>query len=469
MRLHQPVGVRDPHDRGLRHRRVLQQAALHLGRREPFARHLEQLVGPAAVGVVPVGVAPDQVSGHHPLAPEAGLTLVQLLPVAQRPRPATHPQVPHRAVGHLPALLVHHLHLEPRHHLTQGPAPHPAHPVGEEDVPLLRGAESVEEGHAEEPIPPVVQRLGQALARGGGEAQRGEVLPARLRMAHHLVDHGGDGDQDRRPVPCDPLEDGLRGAVVGEQHAGGARGEREQEIGAHRVAEVELGHRERHIPLGIAEHVAGVALRAVHVRAVRLHRGLGAAGGAAGEEPDRGVVAVGGEVAPGVRRRIEARRPLALAPDEQPGCMRGPGGHGAKRIGVLRAHQRRRGAAVLEEIPDRVGLELRVDHHYDGADLQDAEQRRHEVGPVGQGDDHALLRRHARRGEHVGIAVRPRLHLAVAPPSGVGQQRGPVSPTLAHPGIEEVLGDIQVGRRFGGHGECTWVTSDRLERPVRTQ
>ena len=101
-----------------------------------------------------------------------------------------------------------------------------------------------------------VQLFGQSLARGGCQAQRGEVLAAGLGMTHHLVDHGGDGDQDGRPVPRDPAEDDFRGAAVIEQHAGGAGGEGKQEIGARRVAEVELGHRERDVVLGVAEDLA---------------------------------------------------------------------------------------------------------------------------------------------------------------------------------------------------------------------
>ena len=150
-----------------------------------------------------------------------------------------------------------------------------------------------------------------------------------------------------------------------------------------------------------------------------------------------------------------ARRdlPFAAAHHQQRGCVRGPRRRGAERVGPLRSHQRDGGAAVLEEILDGVGLELRVDHHYDGADLQDAEQGRHVVRPVGQGDDHALFRRHSRRTEHVGIAVGQCLHLTVGPPSGIGQQRGAVAPTFAHPGIEKEVGDVQVRRLFVSHAE----------------
>src|SRR5882724_4106245 len=171
VRLDQAVGVGHAHHRHLRHRRVEQQAAFHLGGGEPLARHLEQLVGPAAIGVVAVGVAPDQVSCNYPLAPEAGLALLRLVPVAQGLRPAPHPEVPDGPVGHLPTLLVRHLDLEAGHYLTQCPVENQAQSVGEEDVPHLRGAQAVEQRKSECPVPPGVQLFGQTLSRGGGQAQ----------------------------------------------------------------------------------------------------------------------------------------------------------------------------------------------------------------------------------------------------------------------------------------------------------
>ena len=66
--------------------------------------------------------------------------------------------------------------------------------VREEDVPHLRRAETIEKGHAEALVPPGVELLGQALSRGGGQAERGQVLTGGLRVIHHLVDHGGDRD-----------------------------------------------------------------------------------------------------------------------------------------------------------------------------------------------------------------------------------------------------------------------------------
>ena len=124
----------------------------------------------------------------------------------------------------------------------------------------------------------------------------------------------------------------------------------------------------------------------------------------------------------------------------------------AEGLGALGCHQGHDGAAVLEEILDGVGLEVRVDHHYDGPDLQDAEQGRHVVGPVGQGDDDALLRSDSGLREHVGIAVGQCLHFTVAHPSGIGVQRAPVSPAFAHPGIEKEVGDVEMRRMFCVHG-----------------
>ena len=117
--------------------------------------------------------------------------------------------------------------------------------------------------------------------------------------------------------------------------------------------------------------------------------------------------------------------------------MRRLAGGGLEGVGAIVRHQRGHRPAVLEEVGDRVGLELRVDHHHDGADLQDAEQRRDVVGSVGQSDDHPLFRRHSRRREHVGIPVGQGLHLAVGPASGPGVERDAVSPSLLDPGIEK--------------------------------
>ena len=337
-------------------------------------------------------------------------------------------------------------------------------------MPLLRGAESVEERNAERPIPPRVQLLRQALAGGRGQPEAGEVLTVGLRVAHHLVDHGGHGDEDGRSVPRDAAEDGVGGTALVEQHAARARREGEQEVGSHRVAEIELRHRERHVVLAVAEDVTGVALRGIDVGPVRLHRGLGTPRRAAGEEPDGGIVAVGGKVLPAIRRGCESGRPGARPHDQQRRRVGHPGGRGAKRIRALRRDKGDDGATVLEEVFDRVGLELRVDHHYHGADLQDAEQRSNEVGAVGQGDDHALLRRHARRAEHVGIAVGQRLNLAVGEAARVGDQRGPVSPPFTHPGVEEPVGDVELGGKLVRHGVVSGVCHpERSEGAMVTQ
>src|SRR5690606_12630457 len=119
-------------------------------------------------------------------------------------------------------------------------------------------------------------------------------------------------------------------------------------------------------------------------------------------------------------------------------------GRGAEGIGPFGGDQRHHRPAVAEEVLDGLRLEFRVDHHHDGADLQGAEQRRHVVRAIGQGDDHPLFGRHSRRTQQVGIAVGLRLHLAITPPSGIGDEGGPVPPTLPHPGIEKEVGDVEL-------------------------
>src|SRR5437879_8462026 len=80
---------------------MLQQTVLHFLRRQPLARYLEQVVGPAAVGEIAIDVAPDHIARDVPLAQKSLLRLLHLLPVAQGARGAAHPQGTHFAVGQL--------------------------------------------------------------------------------------------------------------------------------------------------------------------------------------------------------------------------------------------------------------------------------------------------------------------------------------------------------------------------------
>src|SRR5438093_554007 len=127
-------------DRDLLHRRMLQQTVLDFLRRQPLARHLEQVVGPAAVGEITVGVAPDHIARDVPLSQKSLLRLLHLLPVADRARAAAHPQGAHLAVGQLAPRVIAHLDLEPRNDGPERPRAHVSGTIGDEYVPHLRRA-----------------------------------------------------------------------------------------------------------------------------------------------------------------------------------------------------------------------------------------------------------------------------------------------------------------------------------------
>src|SRR5436309_4277746 len=124
MRLDETVLPHDADHGDLLHRGVLQQTVLDFLRREPLARHLEQVVGPTAVGEVAVGGATHHVAGHVPLSPEPLLGLIHLLPIADRARVAAHPQRTHLAVGQLPTLVVAYPDVEARNDRTERSGPH---------------------------------------------------------------------------------------------------------------------------------------------------------------------------------------------------------------------------------------------------------------------------------------------------------------------------------------------------------
>src|SRR5437667_271019 len=131
----EPVLPHDADDRDLLHRRMLQQTVLDFLRRQPLARHLEQVVGPAAVGEITVGVAPDHIARDVPLSQKSLLRLLHLLPVADRARAAAHPQGAHLAVGQLAPRVIAHLDLEPRDDGPERPRAHVSGTIGDEYVP----------------------------------------------------------------------------------------------------------------------------------------------------------------------------------------------------------------------------------------------------------------------------------------------------------------------------------------------
>ncbi len=242
---------------------------------------------------------------------------------------------------------------------------------------------------------------------------------------------------------------------LGEEDRRGADGEGEQQVRAGGVAEEELGHREGDVVLAVAQRRLGVELGGVGERAVGLDHRLGPAGGAAGEEPDRRIVAARGDVVE-VRRQLAGDRLEAgvaaagrRAADQELGAgavFRG-GFEGSHQVVP---HHGAAGAAGAQQVGERIGLEGRVDHHHDRPELEDAEQGAGVLGPVGQGDEDPLLLTHAQAGESVGEAVGQPLDLAVGELAEGSAQGDPLAAALGDPAVEEVLGDVEVRRRLPG-------------------
>src|ERR1700752_4006741 len=176
VRLRQAARVLDPDDRDLFHKGMLEETALDLLGGEPLAAHLEQTLRTAAVGEVAVLVAPEQVAGDIPFAAERRARLLHLLPVPDRARVAAYPHHSHFAVRKLPPFVVAHLHVESGDDSADRARLHRPVLVTNEDVPHLGGAEAVEQLHVERLSPALVQLGGERLPRGGGDANRREVL-----------------------------------------------------------------------------------------------------------------------------------------------------------------------------------------------------------------------------------------------------------------------------------------------------
>jgi hypothetical protein len=119
--------------------------------------------------------AAHEVAAGVPLAPEGLLGLRGVLPVAQGPGVAPHPEAADVAVGDVAALGVAHRQPEAGHDPAEAPGPHRPGLVGDEHVPHLRRPQPVVELDAERVLPAGVQGRREGLASRGGEAQAGEI------------------------------------------------------------------------------------------------------------------------------------------------------------------------------------------------------------------------------------------------------------------------------------------------------
>ena len=310
---HESVGlgeallIHDADDGHLPNRFVLQQAVLHLLRREPLATDLQHVIAPARIGEVAVRITAQHVARDEPFTPEGVARLLVLLPVAVSQGVPAYPQYADLTGGHLVTVIVAQLHLEAGDHRAQGPGPGCSRAIGQEDVPHLGGPQTVEQLDAELLVPAAIEFGGQRFAGGCDETERRQVErpPPSRRGRQHVIDHGGDVDQDGGPELFDPADQRLRGAPLGEQADGRADGKWEQQVRPGGVAEIQLGDRQSHIVRRVLDHLLGIALGGIRERRVCLDDGLGAPRGTAREEPDGRIVPMAGERLEGFGRRIE--------------------------------------------------------------------------------------------------------------------------------------------------------------------
>src|SRR5262249_33552148 len=102
------------------------------------------------------------------------------------------------------------------------------------------------------------------------------------------------------------------------------------------------------------------------------------------------------------------------------------------------------------------------------ADLEDPEQRAHELGPVGQGHDRALLVLQAEPAEDVAEAAGEDLHVAVAVRAIRADERRPVPAPLTDTRVQEEVGEVE---RVGGvrHTASTASTRQLYARDRRAR
>ena len=135
-----------------------------------------------------------------------------------------------------------------------------------------------------------VQLGRQRFTGGQHQAQRFQVARFRPGQVQHGVDHRGHRREDRRPAAFDHVEEPRRLALLVEEHARGADGEREQQVGAGRVAEEQLRHRHRDVVRAKTEDAFPVQVCGVGKRSMCLHDTFRPSCRAAAEQPDCRVV-----------------------------------------------------------------------------------------------------------------------------------------------------------------------------------
>src|SRR5208337_1163915 len=171
---------------------------------------------------VPILVLAECAAGHVPSVLHVfPLTRVREVAAAGR---AAHREAPDRSARNLVEILVDDL----RFVIGRG-GPGDARPsivetAADEHVQHFRRAQAVEDRHAGAPRPGFADRRRKRLARGYGQAERGQIGPLVERREHRAV-RGRRREADGRLVGLDDLDEIRRGRAF-EQSGGGAEAER---------------------------------------------------------------------------------------------------------------------------------------------------------------------------------------------------------------------------------------------------
>ena len=296
-------------------------------------------------------------------------------------------------------------------------------------------ADSVEDFGAEARLPAREEVAGERLARRDAQAQAFHVRLV-FRLQHRGV-QGRDAEEDGRPSFGDVAVDDLRRRPIGRKDGAGADPQREGERVAEAVCVEEFGSRVATVVRLQLEDPAAVQLAAVRPVLVRMDSCFRLAGGAAGPQPEGGLVAAG-------RRGLQ---PL-LGPfgDER---FQIDAGHQHPLVvpGQL-FHQRRgshhqRGARLLEKVSVVGGAQERIAGHGHRADLHRRQIAGRQLRRVGHHHQHPLLRLHAGAQECRSGPIDQHRQLRIGQRLPARPARRPLPAPLAQVPLDQLRPDVE--------------------------
>src|SRR5262245_32555667 len=483
LRLHEPRLVAPADDGALEDGGVAEEAVLDLDGGDEGASHLEEVVAAPAVEVEALRVAAEEVPAHGPVAPEGRARLVAVVPVAERRRAPAHPEGAELPGGDVVSVGADEPRLVARDDAAEGSRSDLAEAVRDVDVEHLGRADPVEDLDAEGLLPAAVELGGERLPGRDADPQAREVVPRRLRMGDHRVDHRRDRGEDGRPPRVDLLEERLGGAPLREEAGARPDGEGEHQVRAGGVAEEELRDGDRDVRLPHPEDPLGVGLDVEGEVAVVVHCRLRAPRASGREEPAREVVASGrlvlGRAPPPPRRRLPREGPRARARGDPAGGRRRPYDEGRAQVAGSRQRLRElpprggvdRGdlrAGVVEVVGEVLGGDERVHHREDGARLERAEPGGGELGEVGQDVEDPVLGLDPQLPQGVRRAVREALDVGVGEGLPAAADRDPPPSTLLDPRVEQVVREVEALGELRNRLDA-WRRCHREARDYRTR